>query len=166
MIAESRFVLYTTYILILLFIVFGFVFPMSVSAQALSNPGNLQFYVEWGIVPCGTAATTPCTLCDLFLLADNVTDFMVYAGFLVVSVFIGYGGLMILAGSYSESKVQRGKEILTSAIVGLLILLAAWLIVDTAIKLLLGIDVFSVSSSLPAGLGTFGPWNAVQCYQL
>ena len=152
--------------------VFSYQNAQNANAQgSLQNPAStLRQIEERGIVPCDTSNNpASCKLCDIFKLAKNITDFFVYAGLAVTSAFIGYGGFMILAGSYSEEKTRHGKEILTSAITGLLILLVAWLIVDTSVKVLTNIPVLGQGSGsgFSGGFlrGQLGPWNAIQCVE-
>ncbi len=164
----------TTFFLVSASLVFVFSYHTAKNANAqgsLQNPASTLSQIEQrGIVPCATSNTTSmCKLCDIFKLAKNITDFFIYAGLAVTSAFIGYGGFMILAGSYSEEKTRHGKEILTSAITGLLILLVAWLIVDTSIKVLTNIPVLGQGSGsgVSGGFlrGQLGPWNAITCVE-
>ncbi|MEK7647162.1 MAG: pilin [Patescibacteria group bacterium] len=89
------------------------------------------------LVPCGTSGT-PCTLCDLVQLANNLIDFMLIqlaAPLATLSIIIG-GILMITAGG-NESQLQRGKQIFSYAVIGFVIALGAWLIVDLILQQLL-----------------------------
>lgn len=131
-------------------------------ARAITDPAaGLSRIEQKGLVPCGGTGQAACRICDIFKLAKNITDFIVYAGFFITAAAIGIGGFMILAGAYSEDKVKQGKETLTAAIVGLIIILFAWFIVDTAIKVLVG-DI-SLTSPAAGGFKNVGPWNAFQC---
>ena len=118
-----------------------------------------------GLVPC----TNECKECDLLKLAKNITDYIVYIGFSITTLMIGVGGIMIFAGAYSEKQVETGKEILQNAIIGLLIILFAWLIVDTLIKALVSdytaSDIMKQTST-GASFKNLGPWNSIQCKPL
>ena len=117
-----------------------------------------------GLVPCGTSGKPACQPCDLLTLAKNITDYIVYIGFSITTLMIGVGGIMIFAGAYSEKQIETGKEILRNAIIGLLIILFAWLIVDTIIKVLVSdYTVLDVTRANAGAFKNFGPWNNFQC---
>ena len=116
-----------------------------------------------GIVFCGRATSGAfCKICDLLKLAQRITAYIVYIGFSITTLMIGVGGIMIFVGAYSEKQVETGKEILTNAVVGLLIILFAWFTVNIIIKVMVGgTDVFSST-----GAGQFknlAPWNSIAC---
>lgn len=103
-----------------------------------------------GLVPCGPGLSTPeCKWNDLLKLAKRIIDFAIYnLVFPISAVMIVVGGGFIMTAGGSTSRVTKGKEILTAAIVGLLIALLSWLIIDTIIKIL-----------APDFESKFGPWN-------
>ncbi len=87
--------------------------------------------------------------CDLYVLGKNIIDFMVYyLVFPITAVMIVVGGLFIMTAGGSESRFSKGKEIATAAVVGLLIALTSWIIINTII----GIAVDYKKASL-------WPWN-------
>ncbi|MEK7636114.1 MAG: pilin [Patescibacteria group bacterium] len=157
------------FVLVVLVLVFPYQNSHDARAQgSLTDPvSTLRDIESRGLVPCGTLTTSSCKLCDIFQLAKNLTDFFIYAGLMITAGFIGYGGFLILTGSYSEEKTRHGKEVLTSAITGLLILLVAWLIVDTSIKVLKDVPVLGPGAGSGASEGLLfnqlGPWNDIQC---
>ena len=114
-----------------------------------------------GLVPCGTSTTKPsCNICDFWILIINVTNFLIWnIAIPLAGLMIVVGGIMIMIGSASESRVAVGKKILTNAIIGVIIVFVAWLFVDTIIKVLTG----SLNFSGPSGqfFGTLGPWNQI-----
>ena len=101
------------------------------------------------LVPCGGSGQEPCQFCDLFKLVKNVLDFGVKIAIPIAVIAIVYGGIMILTAGASPERAKQGKDIVTAAIIGLVIVLLAWLILDTLIKLI--------------AKGEFGPWNQLKC---
>lgn len=153
------------YFFFLLFIAGALFVSMTARAQISNSEQTLSTLEQQGVVPCGTG-TNPsfCKFCDFFKLAKNVTDFIMAAGFLITVLAFAVGGFMILISSYSEEQVRRGKQIMTSSVIGLIIVLFAWLIVDTTIKALAsGGNVIYSSSGGGFFGGTFGPWNSFNC---
>lgn len=144
--------------------------PVFVYAQTPEQAQKLEKIEEKGLVPCGGTGQKACELCDIFQLAKNITDFIVYLGFFIATGAIGVGGFMIMIGGAAPSTLEQGKNAMTAGIVGLLIILFAWFIVDTSIKVLVGdvtiFDFTSTGASQFRGLENFGPWNSFKCEEL
>lgn len=92
------------------------------------------------LVPCGTSENpTACTLCDLGVLVINLTNFLMKTVAVpAVGLLVVIGGIMLLISGPSEERLKLGKTIITRAVVGAIIVLFAWVIVATTIKLLTG----------------------------
>lgn len=123
-------------LLILIFVFSFLIFPLVVLAAE---------YLP--LVPCGLKAqpssggipnwnyVRPCTRCDAFKLAENVIDFIL-KGVIppVAAVLFVYAGLMILLGGAMPKRIEHGKTVFKNTFIGLLIILASWLIVNTFIQ--------------------------------
>ncbi|MBI2010939.1 MAG: hypothetical protein HYS89_01765 [Candidatus Colwellbacteria bacterium] len=83
-----------------------------------------------GLVPC---EGTECTGDDLLQLGANIFGFMIDAAFILAVLFIMIGGVMMLLGGASPNLLARGKKTITAAVVGLAIVLVAWVLVNTLI---------------------------------
>ncbi|MBI4094514.1 MAG: hypothetical protein HY436_01770, partial [Candidatus Liptonbacteria bacterium] len=97
----------------------------------------------WGpLVSCGGPGQGPCiSVCDLL----HTTQHVIYFGltillFVVVPLAIAWGGMLILVGGSttitagtSTQKVLTGKKYITGAVMGAVIGLAAFLIVNTVL---------------------------------
>ncbi len=106
------------------------------------------------LVPCGTSSTPPCTVCHLFLLVDNITQWLVTIGFALAGLIIAWGGILILAAAGSPSQMQSGKNAIKAAVVGLVIILVSWIVVDTLI----------VNLANQAAFPTWAvPWHTISC---
>ena len=89
------------------------------------------------LVPCGTSANpAQCNPCHLWLLADNVINFILWMSLPILVIALLYGGIIWLISVGNTANVQRGKTIIFNAIVGILIAFMGWLIVDSIIKTL------------------------------
>jgi len=93
-----------------------------------------------GLVPCGRSEddlstpkneSSPCTACDLLVLLQNVLHFALTMAFLIVVIFAIYGGFRWIFSGGNEANIKAGQQIITNAIIGLVIILCAWLIVNT-----------------------------------
>ena len=132
----------------LLFILSAFVIFLMFSAFALTaNAG--------GLVPCGGPDEAQCTLCDFFRLGQNIINFLLEDVALpLTTVMIAVGGVTLAISGGSPKRLELGKKILTSAVIGVVVVLASWLIINTIINLLAG-------GEQPTGFPW--PWNEIQC---
>ena len=86
------------------------------------------------------------SVCDLATLAQNVLNTGIYIAVFLSAVLFAWAGWLYLTGA-AGSDLSRAKTIFFDVIVGLVIILIGWLVVDTLIKTLTG--------------GQFGTWNKV-----
>lgn len=108
-----------------------------------------------GLVPCGGLSDQrACTYCDLLQLVKNVIDFLVYLIFPIAAIMIIWGGIVVMTAGDSSERAGEGKKIITAAVVGILIALLSWLILDTIIQVTA--PNFKVSN-----LGR--PWQELKC---
>ncbi len=88
--------------------------------------------------PNGTPAAPPCTsLCDLIDTAINITYFgMSLALFIIAPVMVVVGAVMIMLAGANPGMLESAKKTLTATVIGIFIVLGAYLIVNTTITLL------------------------------
>ncbi len=104
-----------------------------------------------GLVPCGGAEQNPCTWCHFSQLAINIIDFMMYLVFPLAAVMIVIGGIFIMTSGGSSARFSKGKEMITGAVIGILIALLSWIIIDTIIQTIaVGWDGLNLT-----------PWNKI-----
>jgi type IV secretory pathway VirB2 component (pilin) len=109
--------------------------------------------IEAGLVPCGLKKddpdqpgdqTLPCQLCHFFVLFKNIFDFLLFKIVPVLAVLmIAIAGFMFLFAYFSPAEMlpgeakggptllSRAKKLISSVVFGLLIIYAAWIIVNT-----------------------------------
>ncbi len=109
----------------------------------------IPIQTQAGLVPCGAKVdnpatpyideSQPCTLCHIFVLFKNIIDFLliptpVNGGVplvpIIAGLMIGIGGFLFFFVAESPESVQKGTNIIKSTIIGLLIIYAAWVIVN------------------------------------
>ena len=114
-----------------------------------------------GLVPCGRHIddpntnineTAPCSLCHIFVLIKRIIDFATgVIAFPILVLMIIVGGITWITAGGSESRISRGKEIIRTAVIAIIILLVAWVIIDTVIVFL-----------TPAG-APWQNWSTINC---
>lgn len=112
-----------------------------------------------GLVPCGTSSTPKCTLCHLFVLGQNIVDFLTLtiAPALAVLAF-AWAGFKILISGGSPGQRQEGMKIIRNTVIGLLIVFGAWIIIN---ELLLFFAGGTTGTGEIAGLTM--PWDEIIC---
>lgn len=125
------------------FVIFlGFVvlLPETVLAQA----GNF--------VTCGGPGQDACNLCHLVTMGSRIINWLIVVLTVVAGIIFAYAGLQLLASAGNVAEKDKAKTKIINLIVGYLLVLSAWLIVDTFVRVL-----------TPGTIGDFGPWNRMEC---
>ncbi len=106
-----------------------------------------------GLVPCGhgTNVDDRCTLCDLFVGIDRIIKWGRNILVAVALTALVAGGIMYIVSAGNQQMMENAKTLIQQALVGVLIVLGAWLIVNTVIWLLV------VKSGMGVGAGNW--WN-------
>ncbi len=142
---------------IILFSIFYFLFFVF-----LATPVALGVGILGPLVPCGNEydseghITNPCGWCHLFELAKNIIDWLMIIAIPITVAMAVYGGIMIMISAGSPEKAKSGREIIKAAVVGLLVVLLAWLILDTIFKVVTPEEGEYFKQK-------FGPWNELKC---
>ncbi len=90
-----------------------------------------------GLVPCGGVDEKPCTVKDVFVLVARVTNKLIaIAGIYAVYVIIGAGWWMINTMG-DEERLTGYKKQLTQAIVGFVLVLMAYMLMNTIVNYIL-----------------------------
>lgn len=131
-------------IIILIFIVAaGFVFGSTACAA--------------GLVPCGGPGDIykDCELCHFIMMIKNIMDFLVNTSFIVVSLMVAVGGIMYLTAG-GGSRIETAKKTITGALIGFVIIISSWLIVNS-ILLAMGYNQANV------GIRSVGNQFIIEC---
>lgn len=119
-----------------------------------------------GLIPCGNTKDAdgkiidPCGPCDIFVLGQNILNFILMISIPIATLALIYGGFLMVVPTSSADKLTKGKKVLTNTFIGIAIVFFAWLGIDTIIKVLAGHDLLSGS---PAHIQGYGPWNRIEC---
>ena len=87
------------------------------------------------IVPdCGAG----CGWSELIEMAKNILDFIVMLAITASALMFAYAGWLFFSDTGNASNVEKGKKIFGAVVVGLIIVLVAWLVVNTILVTLTG----------------------------
>jgi hypothetical protein len=111
---------------------------------ALVLPGGVFAQDTGGLVPC---SGDDCDFCSLAQLGQRIINLAIFLAVFLSAILFAWAGWNYLTNFGDTGKVAKAHEVFRNVAVGFIIILAAWLIIDTLMKTLLG--------------GHFGPWNEV-----
>ncbi|MEX2145248.1 MAG: pilin [Candidatus Spechtbacterales bacterium] len=84
------------------------------------------------LVQCGGKGQEPCTFCDFFVLLHNIIEFALFQlGPALVALMIMIGGFLIITGAGNPSQVNNGMNTIKWAVLGYLLMMVSWVIVNT-----------------------------------
>lgn len=107
------------------------------------------FALAAGIVPCGGTGEPACQACHVVQLGQKLLEWFIGIMASVIALIFAIGGMKMVMSGGSEG-VSEAKSMMTNSVIGFIILLSAYLVVDTLMKL------FVDNSKL-------GTWNEIQC---
>lgn len=81
------------------------------------------------IVPVCTSPTG-CGYCDLMELAKKVIEFLVFLAIVIAILMIIYAGFLYVTGFGNASQISKAHSTLKVAIIGLILVLASYLIIE------------------------------------
>ncbi len=114
--------------------------------------GNPSGGVSGGLVPCGRTGQPACTTCDLFVLASNIINFILFTLTPAIAVlFYLLAGFMVLLGGANPGLVATGNSIFKTTTYGLFIIFGSWMITNSVLKSIAGDSLFTKD------------WNKVTC---
>ncbi len=116
----------------------GSVLPMVVNAD--------------GLVPCGGPGQEACQTCHAAQLVNNVIEWLLAFLGVIAVIAIVYAGTRLVISGGNRHAMEEAKSMMSHIIIGYMIILAAWLLVDTGMKML-----------LTDGQTKLGMWNEISC---
>jgi len=106
-----------------------------------------------GIVPCDGPE---CQACHFVQLGQNLLVWFIKIMASVIAVVVAIAGLKMVTAGGDVGKVSEAKGMMTNALIGFVILLSAWLIIDTVMKLV-------ANPNASAGGVKLGMWHTIEC---
>lgn len=113
------------------------------------------------LVPCDGVrggALEVCQACHLVTLAQNIVNWLIAIAVFIAVLMFSYAGFLMVTAAGNTGQVDRARTIFKDVAIGFIILLAAWLIVDTVMKTLYNGSVLDESTK-----ANFGVWNEIKC---
>ncbi|MDE2107121.1 MAG: transglycosylase SLT domain-containing protein [Patescibacteria group bacterium] len=132
--------------------------PTTVTSPQSSGSGVASWLVPCGGstvpgVPTNPITATGCNLCNLGQLIQNIINFLIIIAVPISAALFAYAGYLYFTAVDDQGKVKQAKKIFSSVIIGLVIALSGYLIVQTLMNALL-------NPQFKAGGWS---WNTLQC---
>ena len=80
-----------------------------------------------GLVPCDGP---DCNICDITTLMNNVITWLIGFGSIIAVIAIVHAGIKLVTSGGNQSAVESAKSMAFNVVIGFIILLCAWLIVN------------------------------------
>lgn len=129
------------YSLLVLTYIFIF-FPMLAQAQTLGLTEAL-------------CDGTDCSACHLAELANRLIKWLIGIVVMLFAVLAVWAGFGLVTSGGNPSALQDAKSRFTNAFIGLLIVLSAWILVDTLMR--------GIVNGTNGEIENYGPWSEVKC---
>ena len=115
------------------------IFSSLLSLIIMFGPGMVLAANLVQIVPDSCNGVGGCqTICDFSKLAQNILNDSIYFSIVVSAILFAYAGWQYVTAMGDPSKIKGAKNIFKYVIVGLCIIVGAWLIIDTILNVLTG----------------------------
>ncbi len=108
-------------------------------------------YAE-GLAQTAQCSGTDCQICHVVYLINGVIAWLVMILGTVAAIIIVYAGFKLVTSGGNRHAKEDAKELINNMLIGYVIVLAGWLLIDTGMKMLL-VD----------GETKLGMWNELSC---
>ncbi len=124
--------------------------------------GGVDVALAQSVAPGGLVSCNgwECSACDLVKMANVIILWLFGIIFLIFAALMMVAGFGLVTSGGNQSALEAAKSKFKNGIIGILIVMAAWLLVDTVMKGLVGGGSTGVAVGEIAG---WGPWSEVKC---
>jgi hypothetical protein len=84
-------------------------------------------------------------------MLNTIMDFLITMVVIIAAMVIVYAGFKFAVAAGEVTKISRARELIQNTLVGLILLLTAWLLIDTIMKVLVDTD------------SQLGVWHEIEC---
>lgn len=100
------------------------------------------------IVPTSCLGDGGCkSICDIALLAQNLLNTGIFIAIFISAILFAYAGWQAVTAAGNAEKFGQARAVFSNVLIGLIIILAGWIVIDTLMKTLTN--------------ASFGPWNKI-----
>lgn len=111
-------------------------------------------------IPC---SGVDCNACHVVKLVNELIIWLFGIIFLLFAVLMMYAGFGLVTSGGNPAALQSAKSMFTNALIGLLIVMSAWLIVDTIMQAFVGGGGGEDDAEAGELRNGWGPWAEIEC---
>lgn len=127
---------------------------------ALTSP----FFSEaQGLADFAGCSGTDCSACNIVGMTNELIKWLIGITFMLFAVLCAWAGFGLVTSGGNQGELDAAKEKFTNAIIGLIIILSAWLIVDTIMRGLVGTEGREGQIRVEGTVDGWLYWTDVQC---
>lgn len=86
----------------------------------------------------GSSGERACTICDFLALAQNLLNFAIFLAVVTAGALFAWAGWLYATRAMNTANVQKANKIFVNVFIGLVLVMGAYVIVDTLMKMLAG----------------------------
>lgn len=146
---------------VLALIFFGVFFVLPPLALAQSGP--YSSVPDGGLVPCGAISysindpaswmgATECNICYLTQLIQNIVNFLIMVAIPISVAMFAWSGILFFTATGNPKQIGRAKAIFKSVLIGFIISIVGWLVVQVVLQTLTNSSFYN-----------FNSWTTLQC---
>jgi len=110
-----------------------------------------------------------CSACNVVNIANGMIKWIIGMTFLLFGALLAIAGVRLVTSGGNPSALSDAKDKFTNAIIGFLIILSAWLIIDTIMKALVGSSEGGEDGQIAITTGGTSTgwlfWHEVECFE-
>ncbi len=95
-----------------------------------------------------------CNACHLVQMGNEIVDWLIGLMMVIFSIIVAYAGFLLVVSGGNPTAKSEAKKKMTNAFIGIVIVLAAWILIDTIMKAL-----------VPGGEIDGRAWSEIQCLE-
>ena len=103
---------------------------------------------------CTCPGSAPDWGCVLQIAQTAMNDIVAFAS-IIITIYIAWAGIAFMTSSTSAEGRTKARNRVVNAVLGLVIVLAAWLLIDSLMKVIYN------SGASAIGVAALGPWNSI-----
>lgn len=121
------------------------------------------FAASSGLVPCGVVPpgvvgktyliATECNLCDFGTLTQNIINYILLISIPLSVMLFAWAGILYFSSAENPGQIAKAHKIFTSVLIGFVIIVSAWLVVQTLLMVLIDRSFWGNGAS----------WNSLGC---
>lgn len=121
---------------------------------------------EVGLSQLSQCSGTDCSACNVVHLANGIIKWLIGILFIIFAILVAVAGVRLVVSGGNHHALDEAKSMFLNAIIGFIIILSAWLIVDTIMRALVGTDERPGQLAIGGKATGYLFWSQVQCQRV